>query len=35
MTDIARIQPHIIENLKNLTQKDDPEMMAELDFYVR
>ena len=35
MTDIARIQPHLIENIKNLTQKDDPEMMAELGFYVR
>jgi len=35
MTDIVRIQPHLIENLKNLTQKDDPEMMAELGFYVR
>lgn len=35
MTDIARMQPHLIENIKNLTQKDDPEMMAELGFYVR
>jgi CBS domain-containing protein len=35
MTDVARIQPHLIENIKNLTQKDDPEMMAELGFYVR
>lgn len=35
MTDIARIQPHLIENIKNLTGKDDSEMMAELDFYVR
>jgi CBS domain-containing protein len=35
MTDIARIQPHLIENIKNLTQKDDPELMAELGFYVR
>jgi predicted transcriptional regulator len=35
MTDIARIQPHLIENIKNLTQKNDPELMAELGFYVR
>lgn len=35
MTDIARMQPHLIENIKNLTQKDDPEMMAEMGFYVR
>ena len=35
MTYVARIQPHLIENIKNLTQKDDPEMMAELGFYVR
>ena len=35
MTDVARIQPQLIENIKNLTQKDDPEMMAELGFYVR
>jgi CBS domain-containing protein len=33
MTDVARIQPHLIENIKNLTQKDDPEI--ELGFYVR
>jgi CBS domain-containing protein len=35
MTDVARIQPQLIEKIKNLTQKDDPEMMAELGFYVR
>jgi signal-transduction protein with cAMP-binding, CBS, and nucleotidyltransferase domain len=35
MTDVARIQPQLIEKIKNLIQKDDPEMMAELDFYVR
>ena len=35
MTDVARIQPHLIENIKNLTQRDDPELMAELDFYIR
>jgi CBS domain-containing protein len=35
MTDIARIQPHLIENIKNLTQKEDAEMVAELGFYVR
>jgi len=35
MTDVARIQPQLIENIKNLTQKDDPETMAELGFYVR
>ncbi len=35
MTDVARIQPHLIENIKNLTQKNDPEIMAELGFYVR
>jgi len=32
---VARIQPQLIENIKNLTQKDDPETMAELGFYVR
>jgi CBS domain-containing protein len=35
MTDIARIQPHLIENIKNLTQKEDAEIVAELGFYVR
>ena len=35
MTDVARIQPQLIEKIKNLTQKDDPETMAELGFYVR
>jgi CBS domain-containing protein len=35
MTDVARIQPQLIEKIKNLNQKDDPEMMAELGFYVR
>jgi CBS domain-containing protein len=34
MTDVARIQPQLIESIKNLTQKDDPEMMAELGFYI-
>lgn len=35
MTDVARIQPHLIENIKNLTQRDDDEIMAELGFYIR
>ena len=35
MTDVARIQPHLIENIKNLTQRDDDEIVAELGFYIR
>lgn len=34
MTDVARIQPDLIKNLKQLTG-EDAEKMAELGFYVR
>jgi CBS domain-containing protein len=34
MTDIARVQPDLIKNLKHL-MGEDAEKMAELDFYIR
>jgi CBS domain-containing protein len=34
MTDIVRVQPDLIKNLKHL-MGEDAEKMAELDFYIR